>query len=136
MKRFALLALCLLTAAAAFAQTKANPKSSGPKMSKGERDAVQALLQSQSPDDRIKAADNLITKFADTPYKSFALYQEADAYEQKGDHTTAIVYSEQALDADPKNFDAEILLANVTAGQTKDTDLDKTEISANCCGTS
>ena len=97
MRRLALLTLCLVPAltvatltvatTVASAQTKAATGKGAPKMSKGERDAVQALLQSQAPDDRIKAADDLITKFADTPFKSFALFQEADAWEQKGDHT-------------------------------------------------
>ncbi len=118
MKRLAITGICLITATAAIAQKKP---------SKAEGAAVNAMLQAQSPDDQIKAADALITKFADTSFKSFALSTEADAYEAKGDHTKAIVYCEQALAADPKNFDAEILMANVIAAQTKDTDLDKAD---------
>lgn len=125
MKRLALFALCLVTASAVSAQNKKAP--AGPKLSKGEIAAVQALLQSQAPDDRIRTADELITKFADTPFKDFALYQEADAYEQKNNHEKAIVFAEQAIDANPKNYDAKILIANVTAAQTKDTDLDMAE---------
>jgi tetratricopeptide (TPR) repeat protein len=104
----------------------------GPK-SKAEVAAVEALLkaQNQPADDRIRAAEALMTKFPKTDFKSFALYIEADAWEEKGDHAKAIVYSEQSLAADSHNFEAEILMANVIAGQTRDTDLDKPEKLAN-----
>ena len=130
-----ILTCCLFAAGAAFAQapnsnkdvavkkTKSGP---GPKSS-GEQQAVQALLQAQAPDDVIKATDNLITKYPDTDFKSFALEREGEAYQQKGDNTKAIVFGEQALQADPKNFDADNLLANITAATTRETDLDKDE---------
>ena len=118
----------LLSAGAAFAQAP-KPASKGlvPK-SAAEGQAVNAvILAQQNPDDLIKAADALISKFADTVFKSFALELEAEAYQQKGDNTKAIVYAEQALQADPKNYDADNLLANITAQTTRDTALDKTE---------
>jgi tetratricopeptide (TPR) repeat protein len=68
-----------------------------------------------------------LTKFADTAFKSFALELEAEAYQQKNDNAKAIVFGEQALQADPKNFEALNLLANITAATTRDTDLDKEE---------
>jgi tetratricopeptide (TPR) repeat protein len=132
MRRFALPTICLLAALGAsnlaLAQQKKGgaPAGPGPK-SQAEVQAVNAMIQAQTPDDKIKAVDELITKFANTDYKSFALEQEAEAYQQKGDNAKAIVYGEQALQADPKNFDADNLLANVTAATTKDTDLDKEE---------
>jgi len=125
MKRLAISGICLLVATAAFAQKPAKPVS--PTKSKAEAAVVKAMLEAQSPDDQIRTADELITKFSNTLYKSFALFTEADAYEAKNDHAKAIVFCEQALAADPKNFDAEILDANITAAQTKDTDLDKAE---------
>jgi tetratricopeptide (TPR) repeat protein len=85
------------------------------------------MLSAQSPDDQIKAADDLVTKFADSDFKGLALYIEASAYEAKNNHDKAIVYGEQAIVADPKQYDAEFLIANVTAAQTKDTDLDMAE---------
>jgi len=36
-------------------------------------------------DATIKAADDLLTKFADTEFKEFALYMEAESYQQKKD---------------------------------------------------
>jgi tetratricopeptide (TPR) repeat protein len=130
-----LLTTCLLGAlvasGAAFAQTKpaaAAPKGPGPK-SPAEAQAINAVIQAQTqpPDEMIKAVDALLAKYADTAYKSFALELEAEAYQHKNDNAKAIVYGEQALQADPKNFDAENLLANVTAATTRDTDLDKEE---------
>jgi tetratricopeptide (TPR) repeat protein len=117
-----------LAQAPAQAPVKVEKKGLGPK-SKEEAQAVNALFQSQvnPPDEQIAAAEALITKFADTVYKGFALELEAEAYQKKGDNAKAIVYGEQALAADPKSYDADNLLANVLAATTRDTDLDKEE---------
>jgi len=140
MKRFALLALCLFVATAAFAQKKdknskdaapaavgkaGKPSGPGPK-TKAEAAAVNDLLKarSESPDATIAAADNLVTKFPMSDFKSFALYTEANAYQQKNDLPKSQVYGEQALAADPKSYDADVLLANVIATTTKDSDFD------------
>jgi len=85
-----------------------------------EAQAVQAMLQAQDPDARVQAADALVTKFANTDFKSLAFYIEADAYQQKNDTAKAIVFGEQALQVDPNNFDASALLANVLASSTRD----------------
>jgi tetratricopeptide (TPR) repeat protein len=121
----------LLSSGAVFAQGPATPPPAkkGNGVSPKEAQAINDMLQSQtkSPDEQIAAAEALITKFADTSYKSFALELEAEAYQRKQDNTKAIVYGEQALAADDKNYDADNLLANVIAATTKDTDLDKEE---------
>jgi tetratricopeptide (TPR) repeat protein len=136
MRRLAILTICSLAAAAAFAQAPpANAPTAPKKVVKtgpgpktpAEQQAVQALLQAQMPDDVIKAADELVTKFPSTDFKAFALEREGEAYQQKNDNAKAIVYGEQALEADPMNFDADNLLANVLAATTRDTDLDKEE---------
>jgi len=122
MRRYAILVTVLLAATSAFAQTKQmKPKS------KGEEAAIRAMLGAQDPNARIKAADELITKYADTDFKAFALYLEADSYSQLGNNEKAIVYAEQTLDADPKNYQAGVLLAKLYASGTKSTDLDKEE---------
>ena len=142
MRRSALMATftaaALLCASAAYAQPPAAPAQApvkvdkksgvGPK-SKGEAEAVNAVLQSQvkPPDDAIAAVEALLSKYADTVYKGFALEVEAEAYQKKGDNVKAITYGEQAIAADPKNYDADNLLANVLAATTRDTDLDKEE---------
>jgi tetratricopeptide (TPR) repeat protein len=123
MRHFAALTLMLFAGTPAFAQGK-HVKT------KDEATAVQALQQAQQagdPDAIIKACDAIITKFADTEFKGYALGAEAEAYEQKGDHTKAIVFGEQALVADPGAFSTDTLLANIYANTTRDTDLDKEE---------
>ena len=85
------------------------------------------MLQAQTPDDQIKRADELIAKYSNTNYKAYALFTAAGAYEQKGDHARAIAYCERALAADPKDFDAEILMASVIASNISDSDPDKAD---------
>jgi len=121
MRRYAILFTTLLAANSAFAQKQMKPKS------KGEETAIRAMLGAQDPQGRIKAADELITKYADTEFKAFALYLEADSYSQLGNNEKAIVYGEQTLEADPKNYQAQVLLAKLYASGTKSTDLDKEE---------
>lgn len=123
MRRTAIfIAVLLAIAVAAFPQGKQlKPKS--PK----EGAAIKAMLEAADPNARIKAADELITKFADTDFKAFALYLQADSYAQLGNSEKAIVYGEQTLEADAKNYQAQVLLAKMYAQTTKPTDLDKEE---------
>lgn len=93
--------------------------------SKGEVEAVNAVLQAQNPDDVIKAADALIAKYKDTEFKATALERAGEAYEQKGDSVNAIIYGNRALEADPKNYFAMLLVARRTAQDTHENDLDK-----------
>jgi tetratricopeptide (TPR) repeat protein len=122
MRRSAVLTLISLAGTLAFAQ----PKQIKPK-SKGEATAINAMLTAQDPDSRIKAADDLITKYADTEAKPTALYIEAESYQMKGDNDKAIVFGEQALDADPKSYQSAVLLAKIYASTTHNNDLDKAE---------
>ncbi len=109
MRRFVFLTLCSLAAATGFAQAPANTPAAPKKVVKtgpgpktpAEQQAVQALLQAQMPDDVIKAADELVTKFPSTDFKAFALEREGEAWQQKNDNAKAIVYGEQALDGGP-----------------------------------
>ena len=96
--------------------------------SKGEVEALQALQAAGGdPDKSIAAAENLITKFADTDFKSIALYIEADAYQRKGDWDHMLIYAERVLEADPKDFRATLMLANYYATRTRENDLDREE---------
>jgi tetratricopeptide (TPR) repeat protein len=114
-----------LAASLAFAQT-ANPKPPQPKSQK-ELDAVQAIFQAPDPDARIAAAKELVTKFADTDFKATAFYIGAFSYQQKGDLENAIVWAEQAVEADPKFYAAQLMIANALALRTKEFDLDREE---------
>ena len=95
--------------------------------SKGELEALQAMFNAQDPDGRIKAADLLLTKYADTDFKDLALYMAAFSYQQKGEAEKAIVYSERALEANPKHYQAMLMLAELTAQRTGEHDLDREE---------
>src|SRR5436853_65212 len=69
-----------------------------------ESQAVLALNQAQgNPDATIKAAEDLLTKYADTSFKEIALYMEAMAYQQKNYTDKAMIFAEKVLDISPKN---------------------------------
>jgi tetratricopeptide (TPR) repeat protein len=121
MRRFAILAIVFAAATPAFPQGELKIKS------KGEGVAVNAMLTAQDPDARIKAADELITKYADTQFKPYALYLEAEAYSQKNDPDKAIVFGEQALEADPKGYQSAVLLCKTYASTVHVNDLDKAD---------
>jgi len=92
-----------------------------------EAEAVQAVLSATTPDQKIGAVDNLLSKFKDTEFKAVVLEMAGEAYQQKGDSANAIVYGNRALEADPKNFQAMLLVAGQLAQITKEFDLDKDE---------
>lgn len=119
-----LLALAVSTSLLS-AQT-ANPKPPAPKNQK-EGEAIMAMFQSQDPDARIVAANNLITKFVDTEFKATALYVAAFSYQQKGDLENSIVYAEKSLESDPKFFGAMLIISSGLAQRTKEFDLDREE---------
>jgi lipopolysaccharide biosynthesis regulator YciM len=109
-------------------QTKEQQQSAAPKMSPGEQQALMALIQAQGkPDETIVAAENLLTKYADTTYKDTALFMEAIAYQQKGDKDKMQIFAERTLAANPKYFQASLLLADLTVQQTREHDLDRDE---------
>jgi tetratricopeptide (TPR) repeat protein len=120
-------ALALAAGVSSLMAQAAPPKAPAPK-SKEELAALQALVNARSnPDDTIKAAEELITKFADTDFKDMALFSEAGAYEQKRDFDKAQTYAERCLEANPKYFQASLMLAELLAQSTRENDLDKEE---------
>lgn len=104
----------------------AQEKQPQPKSQK-EVEAIQAMFQAPDPDARIKAADFLIKKFADTEFKALALYFTAVSYEQKNDFEKMVVYAEETLKADAKNYAAMLMLAGGIAKRTRENDLDREE---------
>jgi tetratricopeptide (TPR) repeat protein len=102
-------------------------KAPAPK-SKAEMEALQALQAAQGdPDKTIAACENLITKFADTDFKGIALFMEADAYEKKKDPEHMVIFAERALEANPQNFQAMLMLSKYYASNTRENDLDREE---------
>jgi tetratricopeptide (TPR) repeat protein len=89
--------------------------------------ALQTAMQSQNPDQMIQAAENLITKFADTEFKEMALLMEAAAYEQKNDREKMIITAERVLEVNPNNYGAMLMIARADAQGTREHDFDKEE---------
>lgn len=108
-----------LLASIAFAQPK--PKS------QKEVDALMAIQNSQDPDARIAAVEGLLTKFADTEFKGWALFIATASAQQKNDFEKMVIYAERTLEADPKNFQVMIMLASGIASKTREFDLDREE---------
>ena len=104
-----------------FSQKQPAPKS------KGEAEAYNAVVTAMDPDARIKAAEEFLTKYADTELKAPVLFIEAYSYQQKNDYEKMIVYGERTLEADSKHYGAMLMLAKVIAQRTREFDLDREE---------
>jgi tetratricopeptide (TPR) repeat protein len=125
--------------AAAFLAVAALGMAQKPK-SKSELEALQAIqkeLQSAA-DPSLPAAerqqhsaavmtkvDEFVKKFADTEFKSWAYTQAAEAAEQKNDGAKVVIYSDLAIDADPKAYHPMLMEAGELARSTRENDLDK-----------
>jgi tetratricopeptide (TPR) repeat protein len=101
----------------------AQPK---PKSQK-EVDALMAIQNAQTAEARIQAVDKLITGFADTEFKDWALFMAASTYASSNQPEKAIVYAERTVEANPKHFQALLMLAEVTTQRTGEHDLDREE---------
>jgi len=128
MKRTILAGAIVVTALGAGASGLWAQKQPAPKSQK-ELDAVKALFAATQagPDQTIAAAEALITGFADTEFKETALFFEATSYQRKGDLVKAQVYGERVLEINPKNYQATLMLGEITAQTTRENDLDKEE---------
>jgi tetratricopeptide (TPR) repeat protein len=89
--------------------------------------ALNAIGTSKTPDEQIKAIENVLTNFADTEFKTTLLLMAMQVETQKGDFTQTVNYAERLLEADPKNAFAMATLAGETARHTREFDLDKEE---------
>jgi tetratricopeptide (TPR) repeat protein len=101
----------------------AQPKPPAP----DELKALQAIVNSTTVDTRVAAVDSFVKSFPKSEYRNFALTMAADAYEAGGNTTKAIIYYQQALEANPKDYNAMLMLAAETARTTREFDLDKEE---------
>jgi len=95
--------------------------------SQAEAQAIMAMFQAPDSDARIKAAEELIVKFADTEFKAIALFFTAISYQQKNDTENTVVYAERVLETDPSHYQAMLTLASATALRTREFDLDREE---------
>src|SRR5579864_8915520 len=89
--------------------------------------AIQAVQAAKTPDEQIKAIENVLTNFADTEFKNVLIQMAMQIESQKGDFAQTVFYAERLLEADPKNVFALNTLASETARHTREFDLDKEE---------
>jgi tetratricopeptide (TPR) repeat protein len=96
--------------------------------SQGEAEALQAVFKTTTADERIKAAQAVLVKYADTQFKPLMLLTIAQSYQMKNDNDNVIVYAERVLkEGDPKSYEAMLMLAESYAQRTREFDLDKEE---------
>jgi tetratricopeptide (TPR) repeat protein len=98
--------------------------------SQKEVEALMAVQNAASDTARIDAAQKLIQDFADTEFKSWALFNIMQSYEMMGDTPNTIVYAEQVLTAKASPFEsasAHVRIAMGISRQTKEFDLDRDE---------
>ena len=118
---FALVLGAVLAVPALQAQKPPQPKS------QKEIQALQALQAAKTPDEQLKAIDNILENFADTEYKTMLLQMGMQIAEQKGDYAQTVTFAERTLEVDPKNVFALSTLALQMTAHTREFDLDKEE---------
>jgi tetratricopeptide (TPR) repeat protein len=101
----------------------AQPKPPAP----DELKALQEIVNSKTVETRVAAVDTFVKGFPKSEYLNFALTMAAEAYETTGNTTKAIIYYQQALQANPKDYNSMLMLAAETARTTREFDLDKEE---------
>ena len=95
-----------------------------PKISKKEAEAYNAMVKAQTPDERIKLAEDLITKFADSSLKGQALEFETLAYQQKNDFENMMVTGERTLEVNPNDAEVLVAMAQALSQRTREHDLE------------
>jgi tetratricopeptide (TPR) repeat protein len=88
---------------AALALFLAHPLASQQPKSQGEVNVLMAMQNAQTADERIAAAQKLLTEFKDTEFKEFANYVLMLAYQQKNDFENMLLYGERTLSINPDN---------------------------------
>lgn len=122
---FSLIIGLLAFAGLALAQST-NQKQPQPKSQK-ELEAIMAMFQAPGPKERITAAMDLITRFADSDFRATAFYLASFSARDLGDTDNMVVYAEKAIEADKQNYGAMLLLSLALAQRTREFDLDREE---------
>jgi tetratricopeptide (TPR) repeat protein len=119
--------ITVLIGAVAVLSLGLSPLSAQKVKSKDELSAITAVQVAATPDAKIAAVENVLTKFADTEFKVPLLTIAVQSEEQKNDFAQVVFYGERLLKADPMNAFALVTLASETARHTRENDLDKDE---------
>jgi len=121
------LAMAALCAALPLAAYQAKP----PKVkSKKEQDAlmqVQQAAQSGNAAAELAAISNVLENFADTEFKPQLLTMAMGAAQQVNDPAQVATWAERVMDNDPNDIVARVTLAETTASQMREGDLDKAQ---------
>lgn len=88
---------------------------------------VQAAAQSGDPDQQLAAVNNVLENFTDTDYKPMLLSMAMQAAAQKNDIPLIKTWTDRALQTDPNNIEARVILAESVARHTRVNDLDKAD---------
>ncbi len=125
--RLGLLGMAVLCAALPLAAYQAKQ----PKVkSKKEQEAlmqVQTAAQSGNAVAELAAITNVLENFADTDFKAQLLTMAMAAAEQTNDPAQVATWAQRAMDSDPNDIVARVTLAETTASQMRENDLDKAE---------
>lgn len=121
MKRMILTGVVAMTAGLSGLMAQPKPKSNG------ERKAIIAIQSSTDPDAIIKASEELLTNYADSDFKEYALTMEAKAYQMKRDDDNAQVYADRVLQINPKAYTMQLLIAEAITPNIKEHDLNYKE---------
>jgi hypothetical protein len=131
MKAFAVVAALASGAVFLLPQDKQPPTVVAPKgksVTAKERDAINKIGNAKTPDEKIAAVDAFVTGFPDSSFKAAALYEAAEAADQKPDYIKAISYGDLSIEADPKAgtaMNAMLLVAGEIAQHTQKNSLTK-----------
>ncbi len=110
--------------AAAFLAVAAIGMAQKPK-NKSEQEGLVAIQAEQDPAAKIKKIDDFVKKFADTEFKAILYTQAAQIAERMGDGPKVIIYSDLAIETDPKAYQPMLMEAGELARSTRENDLDK-----------
>ena len=123
----ACVAAVLFTAFPVMAQQKAAaPTGPHPKTQK-ELEALQKVQTATDPDSQLAAINNVLENFTDTDYKPMLISMAMQAAQQKDDQVLVTTWSERALQTDPNNIEAHVVLAENIARHIRENDLDKAD---------
>ena len=88
---------------------------------------VQAAQQAKDWDGELTAINSVFENFADTEFKPQLYSMAMAAAQQKNDYVQVTTWGERAIQADPKNIEARVTLAESIAQHTRENDLDKAD---------
>lgn len=95
-----------------------------------EQKALQAIMQATTPDARIAAGEEFVTKYPKSDFVGYALFLEAQGLMQKGENDKMVIYGERTLESNPDDttkMQTMLMLGKELAQRTREFDLDREE---------